>query len=36
MEKIHVFIETLDVNELIKNELKLITPYNYAGVTKDF
>lgn len=36
MKKIHSFIETLDVNELIKSELRLIDPSNYAGVTKPF
>ena len=36
MKKIHAFIETLDVNELIKSELRLIDPSNYAGVTKPF
>jgi adenylosuccinate lyase len=36
MKKIHAFIETLDVNEMIKSELRLIDPSNYAGVTKPF
>ncbi len=36
MKKIHAFIEKLDVNELIKSELRLIDPSNYAGVTKPF
>ena len=26
------FIKTLDVNNEVKNELKLITPYNYTGI----
>lgn len=29
---IHNFIDTLDVNEHIKSELKQITPFNYTGV----
>ena len=33
---IHSFIESLDVNEMILNELKQIDPFNYAGVIKDF
>ncbi len=31
-EAIHNFIETLNVSEAIKNELKLITPSNYLGI----
>ncbi|QZT36450.1 adenylosuccinate lyase [Halosquirtibacter xylanolyticus] len=31
-EVIHDFIDTLDVNEDIKEELKAITPHNYTGV----
>ncbi len=31
-ESIHAFIETLNVNEDIKNELKQITPSNYLGI----
>ncbi len=31
-ESIHAFIETLSVNDDIKNELKQITPSNYLGV----
>jgi adenylosuccinate lyase len=27
-----VFIDELDVNESIKAELKLITPFNYTGI----
>jgi adenylosuccinate lyase len=29
---IHNFIDTLDVNDTVKAELKQITPYNYTGV----
>ncbi|MEO2083937.1 MAG: adenylosuccinate lyase, partial [Marinoscillum sp.] len=31
-EIIHKFIDSLEVNEKIKNELKVITPSNYTGV----
>lgn len=31
-ESIHEFIETLEVDETIKQELRKITPYNYTGV----
>lgn len=31
-EKIHLFIDTLNVNDDIKAELKLITPDNYTGI----
>ncbi len=31
-ESIHAFIETLNVNDDIKNELKQITPSNYLGI----
>ena len=31
-DSIAAFIETLDVNDNIKEELKQITPYNYTGV----
>ncbi|MCD8260374.1 MAG: adenylosuccinate lyase, partial [Bacteroides sp.] len=31
-ESIREFIDTLDVNEKIKNELREITPHNYTGV----
>ena len=31
-ESIHAFIETLNVSENIKNELKQITPSNYLGI----
>ncbi len=31
-EDIHSFIDTLDISDIIKEELKLITPQNYVGV----
>lgn len=31
-ESIHAFIETLNINDDIKNELKQITPSNYLGI----
>ena len=31
-DSIRRFIETLAVSEEIKNELKLISPYNYTGI----
>jgi adenylosuccinate lyase len=31
-ETIHAFIEQLQVNEQVKNELRNITPYNYTGL----
>ena len=31
-QSIHEFIETLDVNDKIKQELREITPFNYTGV----
>ena len=31
-ESIAIFIDTLDVNEIIKSELKKITPSNYTGI----
>lgn len=31
-ESIHAFIETLDVAENIKEELRVITPHNYTGI----
>jgi hypothetical protein len=30
------FIEQLDVSEKIKEELRLITPFNYTGAFPDF
>jgi adenylosuccinate lyase len=31
-QSIHEFIDTLHVSDLIKNELKDISPYNYTGI----
>ena len=31
-ESIHAFIETLNVSDEIKAELKVITPSNYLGI----
>lgn len=31
-ESIRAFIETLEVSEAVKNELKAITPHNYTGI----
>ena len=31
-ENLHKFIDSLDVSEKIKNELKVITPSNYTGI----
>lgn len=31
-DSIHNFIETLEVSEVVKEELRKITPYNYTGV----
>jgi len=36
LQIIHSFIESLDVNEMISNELKQVDPFNYSGVVKDF
>ncbi len=35
-DSIHSFIEELDINDNIKEELKAITPYNYTGVDFSF
>lgn len=35
-EKIHAFIETLDVASNIKEDLKKITPFNYIGIVDQF
>lgn len=32
-QSIKAFIETLDVNEQIKKELRVITPFNYTGIS---
>jgi adenylosuccinate lyase len=31
-ERIHEFIENLEINESVKAELKIITPWNYNGI----
>ena len=31
-ESIHKFIETLQVSESVKEELRAITPHNYTGI----
>ena len=31
-ESLHTFIDTLEVNDTIKKELKQISPYNYTGI----
>jgi adenylosuccinate lyase len=31
-ENLHEFIDTLNINDTIKSELKIITPYNYTGI----
>jgi adenylosuccinate lyase len=31
-ESLHAFIDRLDVNDKVKNELKKITPFNYLGI----
>lgn len=35
-EAIRKFIDALDIDERLKGELRLITPYNYTGVVKEF
>ncbi len=35
-DKMHKFIDSLEVNEEIKNELKQISPQSYIGVTAEF
>lgn len=35
-ESIHAFIDTLNINNEIKNELKKITPHNYTGICPTF
>lgn len=32
LQRVHEFIETLDVSDIIKEELRKITPHNYTGV----
>ncbi|HNQ00285.1 MAG TPA: adenylosuccinate lyase, partial [Bacteroidia bacterium] len=31
-ETLHAFIDTLQVSEVVKKELKLFTPFNYTGI----
>lgn len=31
LRRIHTFVDTLKVDEKIKDELKKVTPYNYVG-----
>lgn len=35
-EAIHSFIDSIDINEYLKTELKAITPHNYTGVLADY
>ncbi len=35
-ESMHAFVDTLDVSDKIKKELKAITPHNYVGVEFDY
>ncbi len=35
-ETIHHFIETLEINDKVKKELKKISPHNYTGVQPEF
>jgi len=35
-EAIHSFIDSLDINNNLKTELKAITPHNYTGVLADY
>jgi adenylosuccinate lyase len=35
-ESMHAFVDTLDVSDKIKKELKSITPHNYVGVEFDY
>jgi adenylosuccinate lyase len=35
-EKLSGFIQSLDVSEAVKQELKALSPFNYTGVVKDF
>jgi adenylosuccinate lyase len=35
-EAIHRFIDSLDINDNLKTELKAITPHNYTGVLADY
>jgi len=31
-EDLHNFIDSLNINDEVKKELKIITPYNYTGI----
>ena len=31
-ERIHAFVQTLNVSDSVKAELMAITPYNYTGI----
>lgn len=31
-QTVHAFVDTLDISEMLKNELKQITPHNYTGI----
>ena len=33
-EKLHAFIDSLDVNEIVKNEMKALTPKSYIGIAE--
>jgi adenylosuccinate lyase len=33
-EQIHLFVDSLDINEKLKEELKSISPWNYLGAKK--
>ena len=33
-EKLHEFIDSLDVNEIVKNEMKALTPKSYIGIAE--
>ena len=35
-EKVHAFIDTLEVNDEIKTELKAITPHNFTGISFEY
>lgn len=35
-ETLHAFIDTLNVNDAVRHELKQITPHNYTGVNPQF
>ena len=31
-ETVHAFVDTLEINDILKEELKQITPQNYTGI----